>query len=190
MQVVLNQFGDKKEYNGPDSKFCNPHPDMLLHAESLMKELDLAIPAYADVIYVLRTEMAEEQSKTEKKVVDPSTIYPPLSLCIDCFLKAYKKGMGGGFIFPEFSKLCVLALIIPLSSVDCERGFSLMNIIKTDLRAHMNSTTLCALMRIALGVAEADFPFEDAADWWFQSPRSVKPDEAVWLEAFDVTDMM
>jgi hypothetical protein len=155
---------------------------MLLNSESLKQELPTAIQAYASVVYDLRVKLAAAKQKEEEKAVAPSTISPPLSLCISTFLQTFKAPFAGNFIFPEFSKLCVLALIIPLSSVDCERGFSLMNIIKTDLRANMNNETLCALMRIALGTAEKDFPFELSAERWFDSPRTVSAGEIAWLD--------
>src|SRR5271155_1331839 len=52
-----------------------------------------------------------------------------------------------------FTNLAILAkitLCIPLTSVDCERGFSCMNRIMTDSRNRLLPETLDQLMRISL----------------------------------------
>jgi len=51
--------------------------------------------------------------------------------------------------FSEFAILACIAIVLPLSSVNCERGFSLMNAIKTKFRTRLNDDTLSVLMRIA-----------------------------------------
>ena len=61
---------------------------------------------------------------------------------------AYKKLLEGDAL-PDVKVLCAIHCIICLSTVWCERGFSLMSIIKTKLRNCMNIETLDALMMIS-----------------------------------------
>ena len=37
-------------------------------------------------------------------------------------------------MFPNLTKLVAIGLLLPMSSVDCERGFSTLSRVKTDLR--------------------------------------------------------
>ena len=50
-------------------------------------------------------------------------------------------------ILPDIKRLACIFLVLCLSTVWCERGFSLMALIKTNLRNCMNMETLGALMR-------------------------------------------
>ncbi|MCO5567029.1 hypothetical protein L7F22_020712 [Adiantum nelumboides] len=52
--------------------------------------------------------------------------------------------------YPNMMKLWQILLVVPASSVACERGFSKQNIIKTDDRQCLDVKTLEALMRISL----------------------------------------
>jgi hypothetical protein len=63
-------------------------------------------------------------------------------------LLAYKKLLEGDAL-PDVKVLCAIHCIICLSTVWCERGFSLISIIKTKLRNCMNIETLDALMMIS-----------------------------------------
>ncbi|CAG8748327.1 3068_t:CDS:1, partial [Racocetra persica] len=53
-------------------------------------------------------------------------------------------------IFSNIIKLVHITNSIPFSSVDCERGFSKQNTIKTCLRNSLTTFTLDAFMRISL----------------------------------------
>ncbi|CAG8695888.1 4807_t:CDS:2, partial [Dentiscutata heterogama] len=53
-------------------------------------------------------------------------------------------------IFPNITKLVHITNSIPFSSVDCERGFSKQNAIKTCLQNSLNPFTLDAFMQISL----------------------------------------
>lgn len=62
--------------------------------------------------------------------------------------------------FPNLLKIAELALIAPLQTADCERGFSCQNDIKTRDRNRMSGDRLNKLMRITLfkcGVADFDY---------------------------------
>ena len=49
--------------------------------------------------------------------------------------------------FPQMYKLLALALTIPVSSVDCERGFSKHNLIKLRLRAGLKTINVSTPMK-------------------------------------------
>ena len=53
-------------------------------------------------------------------------------------------------LFPQLLVLMQISSIIPMTSVDCERGFSAMNRIKTKTRNKLSNFVLDHLMRISL----------------------------------------
>ena len=70
-------------------------------------------------------------------------------------------------MFPNFAVLASIALVIPVSTAECERCFSSMKRIKTILRNRMETETLDQLMRIANEGPEPEhFNFNKAADLW------------------------
>ena len=70
-------------------------------------------------------------------------------------------------IFPNLHKLAVIALVIPMSSADCERGFSALKRIKTKLRNRLSNRILNHLLTISIeGPKLEEFDFERAADIW------------------------
>ena len=70
-------------------------------------------------------------------------------------------------IFPNLSKLAAIGLLMPMSTVDCERGFSALSRIKTDLRNRLSSRILNDLMTITVeGPLPSEFPYEQACDIW------------------------
>ena len=69
--------------------------------------------------------------------------------------------------FPMLSKLLATTLTLPVSTADCERGFSVMNITKTQLRNRMKVETLASLMRISIeGPPLKEFNFFKTARRW------------------------
>ena len=70
-------------------------------------------------------------------------------------------------MFPQLIKLSTVAALVPVSTAECERAFSAMKRIKTELRNRLKSSTLDHLMRISIeGPPLSDFNFERAADIW------------------------
>ena len=57
--------------------------------------------------------------------------------------------------FPQILKLLTLALTIPVSSVDCERGFSKQNF-KTKLQARLKTDNVPTLMKMSLDTIDID----------------------------------
>ncbi len=75
-----------------------------------------------------------------------------------------------GQSFPEFVKLAAACLVIPVSTVDCERGFSTQNRIKTKLRNRLKTNRLDQLMRIKIeGPPIREFDFTKAMEMWAHS---------------------
>ena len=70
-------------------------------------------------------------------------------------------------MFPNLTKLAAIGLLLPMSSVDCERGFSTLSRVKTDLRNRLNNKNLNHLLMISIeGPNPSDFPFDTACDKW------------------------
>ena len=70
-------------------------------------------------------------------------------------------------LFPFILKLLVRALVLPVCTADCERCFSTMKRIKTDLRNRMNTATLDKLLRIRIeGPDLIHFNFREAVRRW------------------------
>ena len=69
--------------------------------------------------------------------------------------------------FPNMAKFIACAMVLPVSTADCERAFSAMSRTKTDLRNRLSTRTLDHLMRISIeGPVAADFDFLRAANKW------------------------
>lgn len=69
--------------------------------------------------------------------------------------------------FPEMLKLLLIGLTLPVSSVDCERGFSKQNLIKTRLRAKLKTENVSTLMKISVDTPDMEqFDFHKAFVNW------------------------
>lgn len=68
--------------------------------------------------------------------------------------------------YPEIARLCRMALCIPVTSVACERGFSLQSKIKVKSRTSLTPETLETLMKLSCGPEIEDFPYEQAIRHW------------------------
>ena len=70
-------------------------------------------------------------------------------------------------MYPCLSKLACIPLVLPISTAECERCFSAMKRVKTELRNRMVTTTLDHLLRISLcGPNLQEFNFNQAVDEW------------------------
>ena len=52
--------------------------------------------------------------------------------------------------FPNMTKLMAISRVLPTTSVECERGFSMQNLIKTRMRCSLSVDTLDELIRISV----------------------------------------
>ncbi|RXN37536.1 zinc finger protein 862-like [Labeo rohita] len=78
-------------------------------------------------------------------------------------------------LYPCLSLLASIALVIPVSSVNCERDFSTMNRVKTDLRNKLQGEHLAACLRISInGACPEDFPYDRALESFFRKPRKIR----------------
>ena len=67
------------------------------------------------------------------------------------------------------AKLLTHALVLLVSTADCERCFSTMKRVKTDLRNRMSTQTLDKLQRIRIeGPTISEFNFNEAVQEWSQ----------------------
>ena len=72
-------------------------------------------------------------------------------------------------LYPNLSKLAAMGAVIPMSTVDAERGFSAVNRIKTKLRNRMKATTLQNLLTIEVeGPELKDMDYEATVKFWAQ----------------------
>lgn len=77
-------------------------------------------------------------------------------------------------LYPNLSLLSAIALTIPVSSVNCERDFSAMNRIKTDLRNRLQGKSLAACMKISInGPPVKDLNYNRALEKFFSTPRRI-----------------
>ena len=77
-------------------------------------------------------------------------------------------------MFPNIIKLIQLIYCIPFSSVECERGFSKQNQIKTKNRNLLKTETLDMLMRVSLeGPESSKFNYDRAYTIWSSQKRRI-----------------
>lgn len=70
-------------------------------------------------------------------------------------------------VYPVAAEAAERFLVVPVSTVDCERGFSKQNLIKTCLRSRMSVPMLDRLMRLSIEGSQVDaFPFDRAFKAW------------------------
>jgi len=61
-----------------------------------------------------------------------------------------KKRVLNSTVYPKLCQLYSFIMVIPLTTVECERSFSIMNLIKTDIRFSLAHETLDNLMAISI----------------------------------------
>ena len=82
-------------------------------------------------------------------------------------LKTLASGPALAAMYPCLSKLACIALILPISTAECERSFSAMKRVKTELHNRLITTTLDHLLRISIsGPDLKDYDFDRAVDEW------------------------
>jgi hypothetical protein len=70
-------------------------------------------------------------------------------------------------MFPNLAKLSTIGLLLPMSTADCERGFSTLQRVKTETRNRLGNSTLNYLLAMSIeGPQPADFPYDEACDLW------------------------
>ncbi len=75
--------------------------------------------------------------------------------------------LGLNILYPNLTKISACLLIIPLHSADCERGFSTLGRVKTNLRSRLTNKSLNSLLMISLnGPDIKEFEFHPAVQKW------------------------
>lgn len=88
--------------------------------------------------------------------------------------KAYKLIQSEAELFPNILRLFQIALLIPTSTAEVERGFSLFNLLCTDLRSTLSQKNLESLVRINLKRhALTDKDWESVIDVFNRKPRRI-----------------
>lgn len=79
---------------------------------------------------------------------------------------------------PDILDLVDLVLCMPASTADCERGFNVMKMVKTDWRSSLKCETLSDLLMVHLSSPSIkDFDLSPAVNLWHASSlRSRRPD--------------
>ena len=66
-------------------------------------------------------------------------------------------------MFPNLARVAAIGLLLPMSTADCERGFSTLQRVKTDLRNLLSNRILNCLLLISIeGPSPTDFPYDEA----------------------------
>lgn len=61
-------------------------------------------------------------------------------------------------MFPKLARVAMIGLLLPMSTADCERGFSSLQRVKTDLRNGLSNRILNYLLLISIeGPSPTDF---------------------------------
>lgn len=69
-------------------------------------------------------------------------------------------------LFPIVAAAAGRLITAPVSTADCERGFSRQNLIKTDVRSCLKPTTLENLMRLSINSGKEEMDYEEAFRKW------------------------
>lgn len=73
--------------------------------------------------------------------------------------------------YPLSAKLLMAAMCIPVTSVSCERGFSLQNRIKVKSRTSLTPENLDILMKLSTGPDLDSFPYQQAIRHWHMEKK-------------------
>ena len=110
-----------------------------------------------------------QATKTELRIFDSvvASNFELKQLTIQQLMRHIIKNPEYNVMFPNLSKLAAIGLLLPMSTVDCERGFSTLSRVKTDLRNCLSNRILNHLLTISMeGPLLADFPYDIACDIW------------------------
>ena len=140
-----------------------------INNETLLKETEENIqynevpnPNYPHAI--INGDELREEFYSYKHIIDANYKSISIDILLMCLHENYTN------MFPNILKLLDIIYSIPLSSVECERGFSQQNLIKTDLRNKLTNDTLHMLMLVGLeGPDHRNFDYDKAVRMWFQS---------------------
>jgi hypothetical protein len=95
-------------------------------------------------------EDEDEETEEQEEVESETKKNPSLRVSMSDLYFALFQNDSVSSLIPAFVLLFELALVLPVTTADCERGFSVMNSLKTDLRASLKNEQLSRLMQIVI----------------------------------------
>jgi hypothetical protein len=184
---VLDLFGVEKT-NSDGTKFAP-----LVNAERCKEEW-LSVRRYIAVVLPKILDRKKHERKQKKKLkglqqavvvedendvfedidkpIDVSRDDEPVRVTMADLLQHFLSDQSICSVNTQFVRLMCIALTIPVVTADCERGFSVMNSIKSESRNRLLSVHLDRLMRITIeGQSLVDFPSSAAAQRWHSRQR-------------------
>ena len=153
LKTLIEHYGECKSNNYENDKITAIPVSNKVQAEleynDFIEDFDAAVTTLYD-------KMKEDVKVLNAKKVNVwsnwqlHSSHKPLSTYIYKFLAAY----GTLKNFPNLASLFKISLLIPRSTSNVERGFSVMNLICTPLRSSLSETNLDRFMRICLNGPE------------------------------------
>lgn len=123
--------------------------DVPVNEDKIKKQWTEFLPIFKK-LYKGASKVWEEQLKEiNSKTTSNSTITPPYSKMLLTWRSVFSSDTLKAN-FPLVIAIAMRVLVIPLCSVECERGFSQQNLIRTKHRSCLETSTLDSLMRIAM----------------------------------------
>ena len=118
-------------------------------------------------------EVDNQKAKQEWEMLRPTLLQQECTTLADVVSFLYDSSCDD--IFPVVRALSTRALLLPVSTADCERGFSCMKRLATPLRNRLKTETLDKLIRISAEGAEVEaFDFDKAlAKWTALGPHCI-----------------
>jgi hypothetical protein len=91
---------------------------------------------------------------------------------MQCLIELFLSDPFATSAFPEFAKLATIALVLPVTTADCERGYSRMNLIKTILRNRLGELRMLDAMRASIySIAPKDVDWPAVLKLWLQARK-------------------
>ena len=162
---IANRFPDVDLLEASSLFDASTIPEELeLHGSHGQSELKVLTDHYGPH-NVIHAEDAKSELKVFNSVVAVNRelkLLPPHELMTKVLSTTELKVM-----FPNLSKLATIGLLLPMSTVDRERGFSALSRIKIDIRNRLSSKILNDLMTITVeGPPPNEIPYDQGCDIW------------------------
>ena len=141
--------------------------DVLFDTTSYTSDSDTVQSSQLESLIKLCEQFAIDKSKANKELKDLEHYAKsaPETDFLTCLRPLHNNAWTA--MFPELAKLARIYKVLPPHTADCERDFSNMKLVKTDIRNRMSEVTLDSLMRTSLEGPPVDqFPYEKAVKLW------------------------
>ena len=131
------------------------------------EEIELAIQHFCTPQSSIECEppLDANELRTEFQTFRPFVVRNFGNVDFDTFAKEFLRDYSD--MYPQIAALMNIMLVLPVSSVPCERGFSSANRIKTKLRNRLKVSTIDTLLRISIKGPPIDqFDFSKSLDYY------------------------